>query len=94
MVWALGTTLILVLSVPGVGSLFGALGNVAGQFLAAGGNVPSGSSVNVNANQVAQVTQSAPLGAFFSLVLSAAAAALGGMLGSRGRPTGFLAAGR
>lgn len=94
MVWALGTTLILVLSVLGLGSLFGALGNVAGQFIAAGGNVPSGSTVNVNANQVAQITQSAALGAFFSLLLSAGAAALGGLLGSPGRAAGFLGSAR
>lgn len=94
MVWALGTTLILVLSVLGLGSLFGALGNVAGEFLAAGGNVPTGGSVNVNPNQVAQVTQSAALGAFFSLLLSAIAAALGGLLGSPGRAAGFVGSGR
>jgi hypothetical protein len=94
MVWALGTTLILLLSVLGLGSLFGALGNVAGQFVAAGGNVATAGSVNVNANQVAQITQSAALGAFFSLLLSAAAAALGGMLGSPGRAAGFLGSAR
>jgi hypothetical protein len=45
--------------------------------------------VNVSGNQVANVTQSAALGAFFSLVLTAIAAALGGLLGSPGRTTGF-----
>jgi hypothetical protein len=89
LVWALGTGLILLLSVVGLGSLFGALGNVIGQFLAAGHSV-SGSSPNVNPGQVAQVTQSAALGAFFSLLLSAAAAALGGLLGSGGRALGRL----
>lgn len=89
-VWALATSLILTLSILGLGSLFGALGNVAGQFLAAGGNVNTPGNVNVNGNQVAQVTQAAALGAFFSLLLTAIAAALGGMLGSPGRAIGFM----
>lgn len=88
-VWALATSLILVLSILGLGSLFGALGTAIGQFLAAGGHVTTPGSVNVSGNQVANVTQSAALGAFFSLVLTAIAAALGGLLGSPGRTTGF-----
>jgi hypothetical protein len=89
-VWALATSLILVLSILGLGSLFGALGTAIGQFLAAGGHVTTPGGVSVNGNQVANVTQSAALGAFFSLLLTAIAAALGGLVGSPGRSTGFM----
>jgi hypothetical protein len=88
-VWALATSLILVLSILGLGSLFGALGTAIGQFLAAGGHVSAPGGVSVSGNQVANVTQSAALGAFFSLVLTAIAAAVGGLLGSPGRAAGF-----
>jgi cation transport ATPase len=88
LVWALGTTLILGFSLLGLWSLFGALGNIMGQFLEAGGNAATGTGVRINPNQVAQLTQGTALGAFFSLVVSAAAAALGGLLGSSVRRTG------
>jgi hypothetical protein len=79
MVWALGTGLILVLSALGLGSLFGALGSAVGQIATPG---------NVNPARVAEISQSVALGAFFSLVISAIAAALGGLLGSMGTATG------
>ncbi|HKW20123.1 MAG TPA: TIGR04086 family membrane protein [Ktedonobacterales bacterium] len=79
MVWALGTGLILVLSALGLGSLFGALGSAIGQIATPG---------NVNPARVAEISQSVALGAFFSLVISAIAAALGGLLGSMGTATG------
>jgi hypothetical protein len=88
MVWALGTGLILVLSLVGLGSLFGALGNALGQLLASGGQLSTPGTGN--ANRVAQVSQSVAIGAFFSLVLSAIAAALGGMLGATGTAIGYL----
>lgn len=88
MVWALGTGLILVLSLMGLGSLFGALGNAIGGMLASGGQI-SGPG-NVSGNRVAELSQNVALGAFLSLVLSAIAAALGGLLGSIGRATGHL----
>ncbi len=81
MVWALGTGLILVLSLLGLGSLFGALGSAVGQIATPG---------NVSPTRVAELSQSVALGAFFSLVISAIAAALGGMLGSAGSATGRL----
>lgn len=91
MVWALGTTLFLLLSVIGLGTLFGALGNVIGQFLAANGTAGvNPGNVNVNGSQVAQVTQSAAWGAFITLVLTAILAALGGVVASGGRAIGRL----
>ena len=87
MVWALATTLIFALSVLGLSTLFGALGNVAGQFVAAGRSVNPG-NVNVNPADIAAATRNAAWGAFFSLLLAAIAAAAGGMLGGQGRPLG------
>jgi hypothetical protein len=79
MVWALGTGLILVLSALGLGSLFGALGSAVGQIATPG---------TVNPARVSEISQNVALGAFFSLVISAIAAALGGWLGSMGTATG------
>lgn len=92
MVWALGMTLILVLSVLGLGTLFGALGTAIGEVIASGGRLVGTSGAN--ANQVAQMTQTAALGAFFSMLISAIAAALGGLLGSIGSPIGRVGFGR
>ncbi|HEX8035838.1 MAG TPA: hypothetical protein VF510_18425 [Ktedonobacterales bacterium] len=87
MVWALATTLIFALSVLGLSTLFGALGNVAGQFVAAGRSVTPG-NVNVNPADIAAATRNAAWGAFISLLLSAIAAAAGGILGGQGRSLG------
>jgi hypothetical protein len=92
MVWALGVVLILALSALGLGQLFGTLGNLAGQ---AGGGL-LGNLTNrvpdVDPAQVAQAVRDGALGAFFGLLLSALASALGGFLGGRsddaiGKPT-------
>lgn len=90
MVWALGTTLILLLSTLGLGALFGALGSAIGQVIASGSQVSLPNSGGVNPNRVSEISQSVALGAFASLVLSAIAAALGGLLGSIGSATGRL----
>lgn len=90
LVWALGTTLILAFSVFGLSSLFGAVGNAVGQFLASGGNINVPNVGNVNTTQIANTTQAAALGGFISLLLAAIASALGGWLGSRGSPIGRL----
>lgn len=92
MVWALGTALMLVLSVLGLGTLFGALGTAVGQLITSGSRLVSTSGAS--ASQVAQMTQTAALGAFFSMVVSAIAAALGGLLGSIGGPIGRMGFGR
>jgi hypothetical protein len=92
LVWALGTVLILVLSALGLGQVFGALGNVVGQLgmlqdmLQGGVRVP-----NVDPQQVLSAVRTGALIGFFSLLLSAAAATLGGWLGGRtDRPIGHM----
>src|SRR5215213_8263851 len=97
MVWALGTVLILLLSALGLGQLFGALGNVAGQLgpgaLSGAANSGAQSNApNVDPQQVAQAVRTGAIVAFFGLLLSALTSALGGYLGGRstnsiGRPT-------
>ena len=83
LVWALGTVLMLILSVLGLGQVFGAVGNLVGQLnLLAGGalNVPG---VNVDPQQVIGALRTGALVGFFSLLISAVAAAIGGWLGGR-----------
>lgn len=96
MVWALGTVLILLLSALGLGQLFGALGNVAGQVgpgaLGNAANAAQGAAPNVSPQEAAQAVRAGAIGAFFGLLFSALASALGGYLGGRtadpiGRPT-------
>ena len=96
MVWALGTVLILLLSALGLGQLFGALGNVAGQVgpgaLGSAAQSAQGAAPNVSPQEAEQALQTGAIGAFFGLLLSALASMLGGLLGGRGsdpigRPT-------
>ncbi len=96
MVWALGTVLILLLSVLGLGQLFGALGNVAGQVgpgaIGSAADTAQGAAPNVSPQEAERALQTGALGAFFGLLLSALASMLGGLLGGRGsdpigRPT-------
>jgi len=84
-VWALATTLILALSVLGLSTLFGAIGNVIGQLVAAGRTITPGP---INPADIAAATRDAAWGAFISLLLSAIAAALGGLVGGQGRSIG------
>lgn len=103
LVWALGTVLILVLSALGLGQIFGALGGVVGQlglFGPGGVGVPSnipGVNVpnnvpNVDPAQIANAVRTGAIGAFFGLLVSAVAAALGGYLGGRSKgPIGHMA---
>ncbi len=96
MVWALGTVLILLLSALGLGQLFGALGNVAGQVgpgaISGAAQSAQGAAPNVSPSEAEQALQTGAIGAFFGLLLSALASVLGGVLGGRsrdpiGRPT-------
>jgi len=97
MVWALDTVLILLLSALGLGQLFGALGNVAGQVgpgpLSSAANSAQGAAPNVSPQEAEQAVRTGAIGAFFGLLFSALASALGGYLGGRssddpiGRPT-------
>lgn len=89
MVWALGTVLILLLSVLGLGQLFGALGNVAGQV---NPDALAGAAPNVSPREAESALRAGAIGAFFGLLFSALASMLGGLLGGRGpdpigRPT-------
>lgn len=93
LVWALGVVAIVLLSSLGLGQIFGALGNVVGQVgvlqnvQQGGANVP-----DVNPSQVASAVRSGALGAFFGLLLSAVAAAIGGLIGgSPKEPIGHMA---
>jgi hypothetical protein len=78
LVWTLVTTLIMALSIVGLGTLFGALGALAGQVAAAGHSLNVGS---VNGAQVGSATRLAGWGAFIWLVISALAAIAGSMIG-------------
>lgn len=79
LVWALGILLILVLAAFGLGQLFGAAGDLFGQYRSIG-------SPNANAGNVGDAVRTGALGAFLGLALPAAAAALGGYLGARETP--------
>lgn len=95
LVWALGTVLILVLSALGLGQIFGALGSVVGQlglFGPGGASVPGNVPNNVDPAQIASTIRTGAIAAFFGLLVSAIAAALGGFLGGRSNePIGHMA---
>lgn len=95
LVWALGTVLILAFSALGLGSIFGALGNVVGQiglFGPGGVNVPNPNLPNVDPAQLASSLRTGAIAAFFGLLISAIAAAVGGFLGGRSsEPIGHMA---
>lgn len=78
LVWALGTVVVLALSALGIGQLFGALGDVVGQSRALGDP-----STTIEPGRIADIIRSSALGAFFSGLVSAVAAALGGWLGEK-----------
>ena len=82
--WALMVVLVLVLSSQGLGLAFGAFGGAYAQLLY------FGRGINIDPNQAAAVLRNASLWAFVSLVIGALAAGLGGWLGGRGRPIGYL----
>jgi hypothetical protein len=73
----------LALSALGLGQIFGAIGNLVGQLnLLAGGslNLPG---VNVDPQQLVSALRTGALVGFFSLLIPAVAAALGGWFGGR-----------
>lgn len=79
LVWALGTSLILLLAAFGLGQIFGAAGDLFGQYR----NLGSPTSVDVNRAQLATGIKNGAFTAFLALALPAVAAAIGGALGAR-----------
>lgn len=80
LVWALGIVLILALGAMGVGTLFGAAGDIFGQVRASG---VEPSDVQVDPQQAQDALRNSALAGFVSLALPALAALLGGVLGAR-----------
>lgn len=80
-VWGLGTALILLLSLVGLSSLFGALGSIVGQFAGAGRALPI---PPVTGGGVAEAARTGAWASFISLILSGVLAAVGGWLATRG----------
>lgn len=79
LVWALGLVLILALAAFGLGSLFGAAGQLFAQYQQMGSATPQG----VDPQQAAAAVRDSSLGAFVGMLLPAIAATLGGYLGAR-----------
>jgi hypothetical protein len=82
MVWGLGVALILLLSLFGLSTVFGALGSIAGQFYSAG----HGITLPVTPGGMASTAQTAGWISFIMLVLTGVAAAVGGYLATRTMP--------
>jgi hypothetical protein len=80
LVWALGIVLILALGAMGVGTLFGAAGDIFGQLQASGVDA---SDVNVDPQAAQMAVRNSALAGALSLALPAIAAILGGVLGAR-----------
>ena len=79
LVWALGVVLILALAAFGLGSLFGAAGDLFRQYQQMGAPTPQG----VDPQQAIEGVRNSSLGAFVGMVLPAIAATVGGYLGAR-----------
>ena len=79
LVWALGVVVILALAAFGLGSLFGASGDLFAQYRALGSPTPEG----VDAEAAAEGIRNSSIGALVAMVLPAVAAALGGWVGTR-----------
>ena len=79
LVWALGVVLILVLAAFGLGSLFGASGDLFAQYQQMGAPQPP----NVDQNAIIEGIRNGSIGAFLGMLLPAIAATVGGLLGSR-----------
>lgn len=85
--WALGMVSILTLSALGLGSFFGAAGNVFNQLLAWGRGINFG-ALGVSPDQFGGAIRDGALWAFILMALSAVAAMLGGLVGSSGGAIG------
>jgi hypothetical protein len=80
LVWALGVVLILALAAFGLGSLFGASGDLFAQYQQMGSPQPD---TNADPNAVVDGIRNGSIGAFLGMLLPAIAATVGGLLGSR-----------
>ncbi len=78
LVWALGVVLILALAAFGLGSLFGASGDLFSQYQQMGQPQP-----DVDPESVVDGIRNGSIGAFIGMLLPAIAATLGGLFGSR-----------
>jgi len=79
LVWALGVALIIALAAFGLGSLFGAAGDLFAQYRSLGSPTPAG----VDPGAAAESIRNSSLGAFVGLLLPAVTATLGGWIGTR-----------
>jgi hypothetical protein len=77
LVWALGVVLIVVLAAFGLGSLFGASGDLFAQYQQMGQPQP-----DVDPDAVVEGIRNGSLGALLAMLLPAVAAAVGGLFGS------------
>lgn len=78
LVWALGVVLILALAAFGLGTLFGASGDLFAQYQQMGQP-----QADVDPNAAVEGIRNGSIGAFLAMLLPAIAAAVGGLLGSR-----------
>jgi hypothetical protein len=78
LVWALGVVIILALAAFGLGSLFGASGDLFAQYQQMGQP-----QADVDANAAVEGIRNGSIGALIGMLLPAVAAALGGWIGSR-----------
>jgi hypothetical protein len=85
--WALSTVFILALTAIGLGSFFGASGNIFSQLIAWGRGINLG-ALGVSPDQLIASIRAGALWSFILMALSACAAMLGGLVGSGGRPIG------
>jgi hypothetical protein len=79
LVWALGVVVILALAAFGLGSLFGASGDLFAQYRALGSPTAEG----VDPQAAVEGIRNSSIGALVAMVLPAVAAALGGWVGAR-----------
>ena len=79
LVWALGVVLILAMAAFGLGSLFGASGDLFAQYQQMGSPQPEG----VDEKALIEGIRNGSIGAFLAMLLPAIAATVGGLLGSR-----------
>lgn len=86
LVFALGTGLILLLTVFGLGQLFGAVGEAASRFITARGPFGPGDFASINPAGYTEALRDAAWWAALALLVAGGAAAAGGYVGNAARP--------